>query len=387
MPETLKNNVGTTVAFGEVVQLSKASSKNPKADGFERYVWLEHLEPNDLRIRRWGDIADGTTFTNVFKPGQVLLGKRRAYQRKVAVADFSGVCSGDIYVLSSKGDDLLPELLPFICQSEPFYDYVISMSQGGLSPRVNWKALVQYEFTLPPLEEQRRIAEMLQAAVAACAALASARTAGTGAYEANCKRLFIEERDRLATSTVGDVADVRNGTTPRRSRGDYWGKDVPWLPAGKVNERRVKTADEFITQKALDECSLGVIPAGSILVAMVGQGATRGRAALLEIDATINQNLAAVTPREGILPSFLYYQLDALYEALRNWSHGSNQKALNCRLVRDFRIWVPSDARQREISECLDQIDKAQKSLADRVLSARALTRRVLGICLEGATS
>ena len=164
MLDTLKNNVGTTVAFGDVIQLSKASSKDPVADGFERYVGLEHLEPSDLKVRSWGNIADGITFTKVFKPGQVLFGKRRAYQRKVAVAGFSGVCSGDIYVLEPKGDELLPELLPFICQSESFYDYVISMSQGGLSPRVNWKALAKYEFALPPLEEQRRIAEVLQAA-------------------------------------------------------------------------------------------------------------------------------------------------------------------------------------------------------------------------------
>ncbi|MFG1690565.1 restriction endonuclease subunit S [Gemmatimonadota bacterium] len=161
MPETLKKITGTTVAFGDVVQLSKERSQDPAADGFERYVGLEHLEPSDLKVRSWGDIADGTTFTNVFRSGQVLFGKRRAYQRKVAVPDFGGVCSGDIYVLEPRDDRLLPELLPFICQSEPFYDYVISMSQGGLSPRVNWKALAKYEVALPPPEEQRRIAGVL----------------------------------------------------------------------------------------------------------------------------------------------------------------------------------------------------------------------------------
>ena len=161
MTDTIKRTTGTKVAFGDVVQLSKERSKDPEADGFDRYIGLEHLEPSDLKVRSWGDLADGVTFTNVFRPGQVLFGKRRAYQRKVAVADFSGVCSGDIYVLEPKNDQLLPELLPFICQSEPFYDYVISMSQGGLSPRVNWKALAKYEFALPPLEEQRRIVEVL----------------------------------------------------------------------------------------------------------------------------------------------------------------------------------------------------------------------------------
>ena len=102
------------VKFGDVVRLSKARSSDPIADGYDRYVGLEHIEPEDLRIRRWGNVADGVTFTSVFKPGQVLFGKRRAYQRKVAVADFAGVCSGDIYVLEGKDPkELLPELLPF----------------------------------------------------------------------------------------------------------------------------------------------------------------------------------------------------------------------------------------------------------------------------------
>lgn len=79
------------VKFGDVVRLSKARSQDPLAEGIERYVELEHLEPGDLRIRSWGSVADGVTFTSMFQPGQVLFGKRRAYQRKVAVADFSGV--------------------------------------------------------------------------------------------------------------------------------------------------------------------------------------------------------------------------------------------------------------------------------------------------------
>ena len=87
----------TRVAFGEVVRLSKERAPDPEAAGLTRYVGLEHIDPGDLTIRRWGSVSDGTTFTNVFRPGQVLFGKRRAYLRKVAVpADFSGVCSGDI---------------------------------------------------------------------------------------------------------------------------------------------------------------------------------------------------------------------------------------------------------------------------------------------------
>lgn len=150
------------VRFGDVVKLNTERSADPAAAGIERYVGIEHIEPEDLRIRSWGLVADGTTFTNYFQPGQVLFVKRRAYQRKVAVADFAGVCSGDIYVLESGNPDvLLPDLLPFICQTEGFFQHAVGTSAGSLSPRTNWTQLATYEFALPPLAEQRRIAEVL----------------------------------------------------------------------------------------------------------------------------------------------------------------------------------------------------------------------------------
>ena len=163
------------VKFGDVVRLSKARCADPLAEGVERFVGLEHLEPGDLRIRTWGNVADGVTFTSIFKPGQVLFGKRRAYQRKVAVADFSGVCSGDIYVLESQNADaLLPELLPFICQTDAFFEHAVGTSAGSLSPRTNWTSLADFEFALPPPDEQQRILESLQAVEVTCIAQADA---------------------------------------------------------------------------------------------------------------------------------------------------------------------------------------------------------------------
>ena len=153
----------TRVALGDVVRLSKARVADPEAAGIERVVGLEHIEPGELRIRRWGDVADGTTFTTRFKPGQVLFGKRRAYQRKVAVADFEGVCSGDIYVLEPANDRLMPELLPFLCQTDAFFDHAVGTSAGSLSPRTNWTSLASFEFLLPPIQEQARLVETLVA--------------------------------------------------------------------------------------------------------------------------------------------------------------------------------------------------------------------------------
>jgi len=184
MTETLKPG-WRRVKFGDVVRLSKARSQNPLADGLERYVGLEHLEPGDLRIRSWGNVADGTTFTNRFEPGQVLFGKRRAYQRKVAVADFAGVCSGDIYVLDSKDTDvLLPELLPFICQTDAFFEHAVGTSAGSLSPRTNWTSLAGFQFGLPTIEEQGRVLALLSAEADVIDSLTACEAKATAVLEA-----------------------------------------------------------------------------------------------------------------------------------------------------------------------------------------------------------
>jgi type I restriction enzyme S subunit len=235
---TLKSG-WTRVAFGDVVQLSRERSSDPEKDGLERYVGLEHIEPGDLKIRCWGAIADGTTFTNVFRSGQVLFGKRRAYQRKVAVADFDGVCSGDIYVLEPKDKHLLPEILPFICQTNGFFEHAVGTSAGSLSPRTNWKSLESYEFALPPLEGQRRIAEVLCAAVAlsdsvnALDEAASRVLACAAAHEFDALRIDSVPVVRLASlclqtpqSGIYKSEEFRGRGTRMVNMGELFGNDV-----------------------------------------------------------------------------------------------------------------------------------------------------------------
>ena len=150
------------VKFGEVVKNANLVERDPEANDVERIVGLEHIEPENLHVRRWNSVADGTSFTRKFEPGQTLFGKRRAYQRKVAYAEFEGICSGDILTFEPKDRKvLLPELLPFICQSDAFFNHALDTSAGSLSPRTSWTALKDFEFPLPPIDEQERIAEIL----------------------------------------------------------------------------------------------------------------------------------------------------------------------------------------------------------------------------------
>lgn len=167
MTEAVSKNGWTRVAFGDVVRQVR-DRVDPDESGLERYVAGEHMATDDLRIRQWGAIDDGylgPAFHMRFKPGHVLYGSRRTYLRKVAVADFEGITANTTFVLESKDPKvLLPELLPFIMQAESFHEHSIKQSKGSVNPYVNFSDLTWYEFDLPPLEEQQRIAHMLQGA-------------------------------------------------------------------------------------------------------------------------------------------------------------------------------------------------------------------------------
>jgi type I restriction enzyme S subunit len=149
------------VKFGDVVKEPKTSVRDAVAEGIERVVGLEHIDPESIHLKRFAGIDESTTFSKKFSPGDVLFGRRRAYLKKAAQATFEGICSGDITVMRVKNDRLLPELLPFIVQNEKFFDYAIEHSAGGLSPRVKFQDLANYEFLLPPKEQQAELAELL----------------------------------------------------------------------------------------------------------------------------------------------------------------------------------------------------------------------------------
>ena len=148
------------VLLGDVAVEHKETCKGSK-DGYP-IVGLEHLIPEEITLTAW-DEGSENTFSKMFRKGNVLFGRRRAYLKKAAVAPFDGICSGDITVIEAKPDRILPELLPFIIQNDDLFDFAVGKSAGSLSPRVKWEHLKNYEFKLTDMEKQKELAELLWA--------------------------------------------------------------------------------------------------------------------------------------------------------------------------------------------------------------------------------
>ncbi|MHB8926569.1 MAG: N-6 DNA methylase [Bacillota bacterium] len=225
------------VRFGDVVENVNETEPDPAGAGLERFIGLEHIEPGSLHVREWGNVADGTTFTRRCRPGQVLFGKRRAYQRKVAAAEFDAVVSGDIYVLSPKDERLLRELLPFLCLTERFYQRAVDTSAGSLSPRTNWSSLAGFEFRLPPVEQQRRIAEMLWAVDEASTAIAAASSDSGSYLEAEFHYFLYNHAEWPIAACRELLAEgPRNGYSPPADEG---GSGIPTLSLSAIRDGEV----------------------------------------------------------------------------------------------------------------------------------------------------
>lgn len=143
------------VKFGDICREVKLTTKDPVADGYNKYIGLEHLDSGSLKIKRWGLIAeDKPTFTRVFKKGHILIGKRRPYLKKAAIAEFDGICSSDIIVVESTNRIVSAELLPFFIHSDMFWDWAIKTSSGSLSPRTKFKDLSELSFKFDPSKNE-----------------------------------------------------------------------------------------------------------------------------------------------------------------------------------------------------------------------------------------
>jgi len=163
MPETDSIDGRRVFRFDEIATIVNDRVDDPSEANVDYYVGLEHLDSDSLTIRRWGSPSEVEATKLRFRAGDIIFGRRRAYQRKLGVAPFDGICSAHAMVLRAKPHVVLPEFLPFFMQSDLFMERAREISVGSLSPTINWKTLAREKFALPSPEEQRRIARVLNA--------------------------------------------------------------------------------------------------------------------------------------------------------------------------------------------------------------------------------
>lgn len=365
------------VKLGEVAKERRESIKTDKAN--MPIVGLEHLIPQQVQLTEWSNDADNT-FTKLFHKGDVLFGRRRAYLKKASLAPFDGICSGDITVIAPIENKIAPELLPFIIQNDAFFDYAVEKSAGSLSPRVKWEHLKNYEFELPGLEEQRKLAKILWAAEET-----------KQAY-----KILLQKTDDLVKAKFEEIM-VKN---VRKSQIENICKvfiDGDWIENKDQSEngiRLIQTGNigtgyyidkgeraRFINQNTFKRLNCSEVFPGDILVSRLPDPI--GRACI--IPSSVGRAVTAVDCtiirlKKDILPEFFIgFTLSDIYKAQINlYETGSTRKRISRKNLGSITIPLPSLDEQLNFVKFIQQAEQSKQQLQTSLDSLNATMRALI---------
>ncbi len=380
------------MAFGAFAE--SVNVRVEPADAAEEvYVGLDDLDSGCLHIRRWGKGSDVIGTKLRFRKGDLIFGRRRAYQRKLAVAEMDGICSAHALVVRAKPDMVRPEFLPFLMMSDKFMRRAVEISVGSLSPTINWTTLKHEEFDLPPLDQQRRIAEILWAVD---------------------ESLAVHEKvgqDLEAFQTSISDAALRGDANPNHSNGASWSswpiarvEDVCerisvgivvtpskyYRPAGvrcfrSANVRRGFIEDKdwiFISDEAHQQHSKSILRAGDVLVVRSGVFAGMSCVVPPEYDNVNCIDVVFATPQRGIVePEWLSNFINSSFGQveIKRGERGLAQKHFGVDAMRNTPLPLPPLTEQRrhlaKMKEAADAASLNQKHCEElRSLSAAVVT-------------
>jgi type I restriction enzyme S subunit len=393
-----------TYRFDQIAENVNVRVDDPSEADVDIYVGLEHLDPESLKIRRWGEPEDVSATKLRFWPGDIVFGRRRFYQRKLAVAEFEGICSAHAMVLRAREDVGVPEFLPFFMQSETFYERAMAISVGSLSPTINWKTLARQEFALPPKDEQRRIAEILWAV--------------EDNIESHLKLLAESERFkdtlRVHLLSFGVISSAHRDSIERKktkvglipenwtvatlnevceaivdcphTTPNYVDSGVRVVRNFNIVEGHLVGSESFTTEEEYLERIRRLEPKpGDVLFS---REAPAGEACVMPEGTrlSLGQRTMMFRPKTDVLNSrFLVHTIyhPRIKQRMKALETGTTAKHLNVQDMRNLRIALPPFEEQEAMVELLDSSEHAIRKVKEKLDTLASLKKALLNIFLN----
>lgn len=346
-------------------------------------VGLEHLIPEEISFTEY-EVDSEKSFTKAFHKGQVLFGRRRAYQKKAAIAHVDGVCSGDIMVLEAIPGKVVPSLIPFIIQNDRFFDYAIQHSEGGLSPRVKWNAIANYEFDLPSLEEQKVLADKLWAAYKVKESYRQLLTATDDMVKAKFQKMFGEVE--WEKKKISDV--IASNFSGEWGEDDNDGSGTKVIKTNNFNNDGSIDFEQIITRNIpLERVERKRLQRGDILLERSGGTKDNpvGRVVYFDADGVFVTNNFVQTLRcdSSVNSKFLFYSLYYYYNLnkieIRRLGHQtSGIQNLDFHRFMDRLISIPSIEEQERFATIATQAEATKASLRESIASIDRVIRSII---------
>jgi type I restriction enzyme S subunit len=373
-------------SFGEIARNVSEYETKPLEKGLDRCVGLDHIEPGSLHIKRWNMMSNESSFTRKFKKGQVLFGKRRAYQRKVALAEFDGICSSDILVFEANTEKVVPELVPFIVQDDRFFDFAIGTSSGSLSPRTKWKFLSTYKVPLPSKEEQQKISSFLWAAEDCIVKNERFIQEAERAKRVLMRKLFNKgigykkfretEKTEIIPSDwhkvkLSEVISLKKGRKPNNLSETPTNDTVPYL-----------TADYFRTGIPSQHVNISkdnsAISVTTRDIVFIWDGSNAGDV-FYGLKGVLASTMAIIrADQKNATNEWIYYILKIHFSTFNTQTTGSAIPHVNKNLFLNLQIPLPPLTEQRQIVAILTQFDKIITTARTNLDATKALKMKLI---------
>lgn len=385
------------VRFDEIAENITDRIDKPKESGLEYYIGLEHLDTDQIRIKRFGSTDDVEATKFLCKKGDIIFGKRNAYLRKVAVTDRDAVVSAHSMVIRPKGNLIVPDFLPCFMQSSVFWKTAHAISEGSMSPTIKWKTLAKQEFWIPSIEEQKKVAEILwsiednaeknEKIIETAERLknelfSELLTKGIG-HEKFKKTQLGNIPEKWEVYCLSDVINIIGGGTPQTTNSEYWDGGIPWISVedfpkdGMYIESTIKT----ITEKGLNESSTKLLQQDDLIISARG---TVGLVAKIAKPMAFNQSCYGISSTNKVTSNYAYYLLTILVEDIKHSSYGSTFKAITRKNFDLFKVAIPPLEEQKQISEKMDQFYALQKKTLQNIENLNHLKKKITDEFLKG---
>ena len=355
------------------------------------YVGGEHIESENIRVHSRGIIAESTIgpmFYYGFKAGDFLLVSRNPHLKKAGLVDFDGICSEKTFVLETANSDvLLPEFLPFVLQNERFWDYAYRHRHGSTNTFINWSTLANYEFELPDLETQRKLAEVLWSINDTMEAYKNLISATDELVKSQFFGEF--EAKRQSFSTCSLIAACENeddikcgpfGTQLKQS--EYTEEGVPVWGIPQVNAAFSIPADTYVGEEKALQLTQFLIQPDDIAMSRKGN---IGQCALYPADYTpgiIASDVLRIRPdKTKLLPSFLMCQLhysSNVVNQIEMVGNGQIMKGINVTKLKNITIYIPPMELQEQFAAFVRQSDKSKFELEQALSELTATYKRII---------
>lgn len=371
------NKIGwQRVKLGTVASEYSVRIANPSESQYDFYIGSDCIGRFDFTINKRSDAKTITSAQKEFKTGDYLLVRRSLYgsdfRERAPRADFDGCCSADILTIRENPKFIYNGYLLFVLYSKELWDFIVANSSGGLTRRIKWKQLAEFEFSLPPLEEQKRLSEKLWAAYEVKQSYLNMIAATDEMVKSQFIEMFgdpiVNDKQWPDYSCLSEVTQIVLGSTPNSKEPSYWDGDIRWITPAEMKDQSYYIYDtvRHITEEGRDAANLTMLPEGTVLFST---RAPIGKVAIAGKEMCCNQGFKNFICSEKLNNVFLYYTLKYKKDHLCSLGTGTTFKELSKKTVESLKVAVPPIDLQERFEDIYNQADKSKSELRKSIES------------------